>query len=50
MESFVSFVPTRLYFIASRRGIGDLLAEGMYGVKKARPEWGRRKAYPSLPG
>jgi aldehyde:ferredoxin oxidoreductase len=27
--------------IASRRGIGDLLAEGMYGVKKARPEWKR---------
>jgi len=24
---------------ASRRGIGDLLAEGMAGVKKARPEW-----------
>ncbi len=24
---------------ASRRGIGDLLAEGMTGVKKARPEW-----------
>jgi aldehyde:ferredoxin oxidoreductase len=27
--------------VASRRGIGDLLAEGMYGVKKARPEWKR---------
>jgi aldehyde:ferredoxin oxidoreductase len=25
--------------IAARKGIGDLLAEGMYGVKKARPEW-----------
>jgi aldehyde:ferredoxin oxidoreductase len=27
--------------IAERRGIGDLLAEGMYGVKRARPEWKR---------
>ncbi len=27
--------------IAARRGIGDLLAEGMYGVKRARPEWKR---------
>ena len=25
--------------IAGRKGIGNLLAEGMYGVKKARPEW-----------
>jgi aldehyde:ferredoxin oxidoreductase len=25
--------------IAARKGIGDLLAEGMYGVKKAHPEW-----------
>jgi aldehyde:ferredoxin oxidoreductase len=27
--------------IAERKGIGDLLAEGMYGVKRARPEWSR---------
>ena len=27
--------------IAARSGIGDLLAEGMYGVKRARPEWKR---------
>jgi aldehyde:ferredoxin oxidoreductase len=27
--------------IASRTGIGDLLAEGMYGVKRARPQWAR---------
>jgi aldehyde:ferredoxin oxidoreductase len=27
--------------IAERRGIGDLLAEGMYGVKRAKPEWAR---------
>ena len=27
--------------IAARQGIGDLLAEGMYGVKKAKPEWKR---------
>jgi len=27
--------------IAARKGIGDLLAEGMYGVKKAHPEWKR---------
>ena len=27
--------------IAARRGIGDLLAEGMYGVKRAKPEWAR---------
>ncbi|HVO38501.1 MAG TPA: aldehyde ferredoxin oxidoreductase family protein [Spirochaetia bacterium] len=27
--------------IAERRGIGDLLAEGMYGVKRAKPEWRR---------
>jgi aldehyde:ferredoxin oxidoreductase len=25
--------------IAARKGIGDLLAEGMYGVKKAKPQW-----------
>ncbi len=25
--------------IAERRGIGDLLAEGMHGVKRAHPEW-----------
>ncbi len=27
--------------IAARKGIGDLLAEGMYGVKRAKPEWKR---------
>jgi aldehyde:ferredoxin oxidoreductase len=27
--------------IGERRGIGDLLAEGMLGVRKAHPEWGR---------
>jgi len=27
--------------IAERKGIGDLLAEGMYGVKRAKPEWAR---------
>jgi aldehyde:ferredoxin oxidoreductase len=27
--------------IAHRRGIGDLLAEGMYGVKRAKPDWAR---------
>jgi aldehyde:ferredoxin oxidoreductase len=27
--------------IAERRGIGDLLAEGMSGVKKAHPEWAK---------
>jgi aldehyde:ferredoxin oxidoreductase len=27
--------------IAERRAIGDLLAEGMYGVRKAKPEWAR---------
>jgi aldehyde:ferredoxin oxidoreductase len=27
--------------IAARRGIGNLLAEGMYGVKRAKPEWKR---------
>ena len=27
--------------IAERRGIGDLLADGMYGVKRAKPEWKR---------
>jgi aldehyde:ferredoxin oxidoreductase len=27
--------------IAARKGIGNLLAEGMYGVKKAKPEWRR---------
>jgi aldehyde:ferredoxin oxidoreductase len=27
--------------IAERKGIGDLLAEGMYGVKRAKPEWKR---------
>jgi aldehyde:ferredoxin oxidoreductase len=30
-----------LALIAERRGIGDLLAEGMHGVKKAKPEWAR---------
>lgn len=30
-----------LELVAYRRGIGDLLAEGMAGVKKARPEWKR---------
>ena len=30
-----------IQLIASRQGIGDLLAEGMYGVKKARPDWKR---------
>jgi aldehyde:ferredoxin oxidoreductase len=28
-----------LTIIAERRGIGDLLAEGMLGVEKAHPEW-----------
>ncbi|MCF7928821.1 MAG: aldehyde ferredoxin oxidoreductase family protein [Spirochaetales bacterium] len=28
-----------LRLIAERRGIGELLAEGMKGVEKARPEW-----------
>ncbi len=27
--------------IAARRGIGDLMAQGMYQVKRARPEWRR---------
>jgi aldehyde:ferredoxin oxidoreductase len=30
-----------LQLIAERRGIGDLLAEGMSAVKRARPEWSR---------
>jgi aldehyde:ferredoxin oxidoreductase len=28
-----------LRLIAERRGVGDLLAEGMHRVKRARPEW-----------
>jgi aldehyde:ferredoxin oxidoreductase len=30
-----------LELIAARKGIGDLIAEGMYHVKRAKPEWKR---------